>query len=341
MMKSLVVVLLLTGTASAEDDGYCDYVEGAANAQSAILFSPELIGSVGYVEQPPAAVNPDASQKGVRLIAGVRYSLSNVYTGFATRERAHADCRRHKAFEQVRGETSSRAIAARLKVLDDALVEAEKILKTDEQDFAAHRTTAQEATTTRVRVEELRTLAAEDHRAMATLPAPSAAPLGGALQTYRRSDAEVEDNEAKLRRAAGIDVSVRFGVDQYAERDNPQPYFAVLSVGFNLGILFQGSANTRAAAGRRRLVQAGQGPDVEQTVEELRTTLDIETKRAKETEALVGELERQLDALGRIGGDDSKRYKQTVWFEWVKAKAQHEYLVTHVQTIQEVLGASE
>ena len=341
-MRSLFVLLLLTSTAYAErDDGYCDYVEGAANAQAAILFSPELIGSIGYVEQPPAAINPDASDKGVRLIAGVRYSFSNVYTGFATRERAKADCRRHKSFEQVRGETQSRALAARLKVYDDALVEAEKILKSDERDFEARRMTAQEATATRVRVEDLRTQAAEDRQALSTLPAPSAQPLGGALGTYRKADAEVEDNEAKLRRAAGIDVSVRFGIDQYAARENPQPYFAVLSVGINLGVLFQGGANKRAAAGRRKLVQSGQGPGVEATVDQLRVTLEIEGKRAKETAALVKELERQLDALGKIGGDESRRYKQTVWFEWVKAKAQHEYLSTHVQTIREVLGGSE
>ena len=340
MMKSFVVVLLLTSTAYADDDGYCDYVEGVANSQAALNFAPELIGTFGYVEQPPQSLTPSQTSE-LRLIAGVRYSLSNIYTGFATRERAHADCRRHRAFEQVRGETSSRAIAARLKVLDDALVTAEKYLKDDEEDFAAHRTTAQEATSTRVRVEEIRQLAADDHAAMSALPPPTETPLAGALQTYRRADSDVEDNEAKLRRAAGIDVSVRFGIDEYPSRNTPAPYFAVLSVGFNTGILFQGSANARAAAGRRRLVQSGQGPDVQQTVEELRTTLEIESKRAKETEALVGELERQLDALGRIGGEDSKRYKQTVWFEWVKAKAQHEYLVTHVATIREVLGGSE
>lgn len=343
-MRTLLFILVLSGTAYADagaDDGYCDYVEGTANAQSATLLAPELIGSFGYVEQPPAAVNPDATQKGVRLIAGVRYKLSGIYEGIATRNRAQADCRRHRAFEQVRGETASRAIAARLKVLDDAIVEAEKILKTDEADFQARRTTAQEATATRVRVEELRQLSADDHRQLSSLPPPSATPLGGALGTYRRADAEMEDNEAKIRRAQGIDVSVRFGIDEYPERDNPSPYFAVISVGFNLGILFQGGANQRAAKGREKLVESGRGPGVEGTVDQLRTTLEVETKREKETEALVGELDRQLEALSRIGGEDSKRYKQTVWFEWVKANAQHAYLDAHVKTIREVLGGGE
>jgi hypothetical protein len=341
MLRALAFVALIAAPAAAEvaDDGYCDYVQGAANAQAAVQLAPELIGSLGYVEQPPASVAPDG-QKGLRLIAGVRYRLSGIYEGLATRNRAKADCRRHQAFEQVRGETASRAISARVKVLDDALREAEKILKTDETDFAARRTTAQEATATRVRVEELRELAAEDRRLLSTLPPPSERPLAGALAAYRAADSEMESEEAKLRRAQAIDVSVRFGIDQYPERMNPQPYFAVVSVGLNLGILFQGSANRRAAAGRKRLVQSGRGLGVEGTVDALRATIEIETKRTKETAALVAELERQLDALGRIGGEESKRYKQTVWFEWVKAKAQHAYLETHVESVRAVLGAT-
>jgi hypothetical protein len=339
-MRALIVVAALSGTAYADtqDDGYCDYVEGVANAQAAIQMSPELIGTLGYVEQPDQDIDSGAT-KGLRLIAGVRYRLSGIYEGSATRGRAKADCRRHKAFEQVRGETSSRAIAARLKVLDAALDEAEKILKSDEQDFQARRMTAQEATATRVRVEELRELAASDQRQLSTLPPPSERPLAGALGSYRDADADVESYEAKLRRAQAIDVSVRFGLDTFPGRVNEAPYFAVVSVGLNLGLLFQSSANTRAANARKQLVRSGRGLGVEGQVDRLHETIEIETKRAKETQALVKELERQLDALNRIGGEESKRYKQTVWFELVKARAQHAYLATHVETIQEVLGA--
>jgi hypothetical protein len=302
-------------------------------------MSPELIGSLGYVEQPTADVGGGGAEtKGLRLIAGVRYKLSGIYEGINTRKRAKADCQRHRAFEQVRGETTSRAIAARLQVLDAALVEADKMLRSDESDFAARRMTAQEATATRVRVEELRELAAEDKRQMSTLPLPSERPLAGALQAYRDADADMERSEAALRRSQAIDVSVRFGIDEFPERDNPSPYFAVVSVGLNLGVLFQGPANARAAKARKQLVQSGRGLGVEGTVDSLRATVEIESKRAKEAEALVKELDRQLDALNRIGGEESKRYRQTVWFEWVKAKAQHAYLTTHVASIQEVLG---
>lgn len=335
-MRALILVAALSGTAYAEDS-YCDYVEGVANAQAAVQMSPELIGTVGYVEQPDQSIDSGTS-KGLRLIAGVRYRLSGIYEGSATRGRAKADCRRHRAFEQVRGETTSRALAARLKVLDSALVEAEKILKSDEADFAARRMTAQEATATRVRVEELRELAASDQRQLSTLPPPSERPIAGALASYRDADADIERYEAKLRRAQAIDVSVRFGFDDFPGRPTESPYFAVLSVGLNLGLLFQSSANTRAATARRQLVRSGQGLGVEGQVDRLHETIEIESKREKETQLLVKELERQLEALNRIGGEESKRYKQTVWFELVKARAQHAYLATHVETIQEVLG---
>lgn len=344
MKLSLLLLLALSTTVYAQapikDDGYCDFVEGVASAQSAVQFSPELIGALGYVEQPLSSTVPDTIQKGVRITAGLRWRLSGIAEGVATRGRASADCRRHKAFDQVRGETASRAIAARIAVLDKALAEAEKILRTDEADFAARRTTAQEATATRVRVDELRELAAEDKRQLSSLPAPSDRPLAGALSAYRAADADMERYEAKIRRAQAVDISVRLGIDEYVNRETASPFFAVLQVSVNLGTLFQGPANERAAAGRKRLVESGRGLGVEGTVDQLRATIEIESKRAKETQALVTELDRQLEALSRIGGDESKRYKQTVWFELVKAKAQLAYLSTHVESLAEVLGGA-
>jgi len=181
---------------------------------------------------------------------------------------------------------------------------------------------------------------AGDKRPLSALPEPSDRPLVGALSAYRAADADMERYEAKLRRAQAIDVSVRLGIDEYVNRETSSPFFAVLQVGVNLGTLFQGPANDRAAAGRKRLVESGRGLGVEGTVDALRATIEIESKRAKETQALVTELDRQYEALGRIGSDESKRYKQTVWFELVKAKAQLAYLTTHVASIGEVLGGA-
>ncbi len=347
-MKSVVITLVLVASriASAEgeteptNDGYCDYVQGVAGAQGAVLFAPTVFGQFGLIEQAAGAANPDVKSGGLRLITGVRVSLDGIYKGLTTRDRARADCRRHKALEQVRGETAYQALDARAQVLDGALKETDKILAQIRDDLDARRTTAQEATATRLRVDELRQLATQTHRDMSLLPPPSGA-IGGALKTFQHADDEVESYEGKLRRAEAFDVSVRVGLDSFLDRSNanPSPYFAVVAVGVNLGAFFQGGSNNRAAAGRRRLVRSGRDPiAADATAERLRVIVETETKREQETDALEADLQRQLDALSKLGGEESKRYRQTVWFEWIKIRAEHAYLTAHLHALREVLG---
>jgi hypothetical protein len=339
-MRALMLVAALAGTAHA-DDGYCDYVEGVATATAATQFAPQVIGVFGYVEQAPSQVTPSQSST-LRFIGGVNYRLTGIYEGYATKDRAHADCRRHNALEQVRGETEARALTAKAQVLDHSLAEADKLMAQVEADFEGHRTTAQEATALRLRVEELRGLSADAHRQLAALPPAGDAPLGAALATYKVADGDMEDAEARLRKAQLVDVSVRAGFDSFLDgSNNPTPYFAVIDVAVSLGAIWQGDGNERAARGRKKLVDSGHDPlGVDATLENVQGTIDIETKRAEQTAALVGELERQLSALDKVGGDDAKRYRQTIWFDFAKAKAEQAYLTAHLQSLHEVLGGS-
>ncbi len=340
MRAFLLIFLASTGGAAAESagDGYCDYVEGRAAAESAVLMSPTAFAQFGLIEQAAGTVNPDTQGGGLRLIAGVRVSADGIYKGLATRDRAKADCRRHQALEQVRGETVYQALSARAQVLDGALTEAEKLLRSTLSDLEGRRTTAQEATATRLRVEELRQLAVETHREMDLLPVASG-PLGGALDKFQRADDEVERIEGKLRRASAFDVTLRVGVDQFLDRTNPDPYFAVVAVGVNLGVLFQGSANKRAAEGRQRLVRSGRDPvAADASADRVRSLVETQATRAEEVAALEADLAKQIATLDRLGGEDSKRYRQTVWFEWIKIKAEEAYLVAHLKALREVLG---
>jgi hypothetical protein len=343
-MRPLLILCIFTSIASAQpaaqDDGYCDYVRGVASATSAVQLSPTLIGMFGYVDQSVASatVNPNNT---LRAIAGVKYSLSQAYSGILTRGHADADCRRHQALSQVRGETTARALAARIEVLDGALAEAEAILKETNADYDARRTTAQEATALRLRVEELRGLSAEAHNQLSALPPPSNQPLGAAMVAYHQSDADMENYEAKLRRAAAFDINFRAGVDEYLDSNvaNPTQLFGLVELDVNLGILFQGSGNAQAAAGRKRLVETGHDPlGVDATIDRVRSLITVESRRQQENAALVAELQRQMDALAKIPGDDAKKYRQTVWFDYVKAKADQAYLTAHLAALREVSG---
>ena len=343
-MKVVVLACLLApGVALADapaDDGYCDYVEGVASATAAPLVAPEVFGQFGYIEQAPFAINPTATSDNLRAIGGVRYSLTNLYGGLATKDRGQADCRRHSALLRVRGASAARALAARVAVYDEAQGEADKIMNEVESDLQAKRTTAQEATATRLRVEELRSLSADARRELAALPPPDDRPLSSVLAKFQSADAAMEDADARVRTSQAYDVSVRFGFDQFLEGPNQSTqYFAVLQLGINLGALWMPGSNRQAAAGRSRYVRSGHDPlGADATVEMLRGMIDVESKRAEQTSALVADLDRQLEALARVGGEDSKRYRQTVWFDYIKAKADLAYLKAHVKALREVVG---
>ncbi|HWU88250.1 MAG TPA: hypothetical protein VN253_13275 [Kofleriaceae bacterium] len=338
-LAGAAVLATAPGTALADDDGYCDHVQGVAAAESAVLVAPEVFGQFGRIEQATSSTLPTVDPGNLRFIGGLRWRLSGIYEGVATRDRAAADCRRHRALEQVRSETLYRALEARAKVIEDALPEAEKLLAQAAADFEARRANAQEATATRLRVEELRRIAMETRAAMRALPAPGGGDATGALGAFHRADDDVERHDAKLRRARAVDLSVRVGVDHYldgAAADNSSPYFAVVSLGVNLGLLWQGSGNARAAAGQRKLVRAGRDAI---SAEATAALIDATARRVADTSALEADLARQVDTVSRVGGDDGKRYRQIVWFDWIKVRAEHAYHEAYLASLKQVAGS--
>jgi hypothetical protein len=73
-------------------------------------------------------------------------------------------------------------------------------------------------------------------------------------------------------------------------------------------------------------------------VERLKAVVLAEALRLEQTAALEADLKRQHDTLARVGSDESKRYRQTVWFDWIKVKAEHAYLDAHLAALKQVLG---
>ncbi len=341
-IRAIVIATISTllGAASARaEDGYCEHVRGVAASESALLIAPELYGTVGYVEQPDAT-DPAVSTNGARLFAGVRLRLGGVYQGLVTRSRASADCERHGALDRVVGATEARAQAARVEVLDAALTEAGAMLEQAMRDLEARRAGAQDVNATRIRVDELRALAAEAHRALDRLPRATGS-LAGALARYHDADAAVERADGRLRAAKGWDISVRAGYNRFFDGVDRSPYFAAVTASVNLGWLLQPSANKRAAAGRRRMIREGDGgTELDAVVASLGATVERETQREAEVRTLVADLDAQQRQLAQIGGDASRRLRQTVWFEWVKLHAEHAYLEAHLASLREVMGAT-
>ncbi len=333
--------LVLPATA-ARADGYCDFVEGVASSESALLFAPELIATYGYLDQGPVITVPEASGDDTRLTAGVAYRLSGIVEGFAVKGRARADCERHRALGRLQRATLYRGLTARARVLDDAARRADRILELIDRDFKQRRATAQEVTATRIRVDEIRSLAASNRSEMVRLSASrgAGADTRGAVRDYFAADDEVQRQEGRLRRLQAFDLSVRVGYDAFTGPidDDENPLFAAVSVGVNLGALFQGAAEERAAAGRRRFVREERYSSTEPTLRQLRLQAKQEQDRADQTAILVEDLERQLAELKEVGGDTGRRYREMVWFELVKIKATHEYHRAYAAGLSELAG---
>jgi hypothetical protein len=361
MVSALVALVpasaLAQQTAPDEDDGYCDFVIGTASADAATLVAPELFGQFGHIEQTTFAPTLEEPSN-LRVLAGVRYSLTNIYSGVVTTSRARAECRRHKALRALRDAADGlggveqalramprrRALTARANVLEAAVPEAERILKRTLTQLDAQQTTAQAALVTRMRVEDLRALLRATRRELAELPAmPERRALDDLFKAFRAADAEVEKQAGKLRSARAYNLDLRAGIDRYLNGPAQDlRYFAVAELRINLGALWLGAGNRRSAHGRTRYARHEPELTPKSAIDATQTgvALELDVKAIEQTTALVGELEAQHKVLANTASEDSRRFRETVWFDLVKAKAELAYLQAQVQATRELLRAA-
>jgi hypothetical protein len=349
---TLAVLVLSAATAGAQpaqpDDGYCDFVEGTASANAATLASPELFSQFGYIEQPAFAITPTDTGNNLRALGGVRWSITNLLVSRTVKSVARAECRKHRAQLQLQGRengvlglAAGRALAAKLEVYEEAAAEAERILTEAQSELDNRRLTAPEAFATRMRVEDLRSAAAQTRMDLAAIPPQDPAkPITQAATDYAEADAALEHAQGHLRSLAAYDVSVRGGADRFLEGPDARTnYFAVIQVGVNFGAFATGSANRRAAAGRARYATTQVTPsDVGPNPDQVRAMIGVAETRAKQLQALVTDLEQQMSTLAQLSGEDSKRFRETLWFDTVKAKADLAYAQAQVTALRDLAG---
>ena len=149
MRASAFVLVLLAPLAAlaqpalddvAEDaEAYCGANIGVAKSQSALLFSPQIFLDYGVVNGNDASTGTGGVASlppTQRLTIGARYSLVGLYKGVANRQRASADCTRHRAaaglarfLVENREQLSPGALDAKLAVLRAALPKAHEIVR--------------------------------------------------------------------------------------------------------------------------------------------------------------------------------------------------------------------
>jgi hypothetical protein len=331
---------------------YCEYVTGIADSDSALDMSPTLFGTAGFVSG--IDVSPGGSLLGPakRVVAGASYSFSGLYRGIQTRAGAKADCRRYQAVSELHAFLESNkegrtrtSLDAKLRVVEEALPKAEELLAAARASLQQSRATIEQLHALELRVDDLRSLAAEtraERDAMDRAPRPPARPIADVLRERDEAEAETEAHEGHVRESRAWDVSVRGGYDQvFGTSFSYTPLFAYLTLTANVGGLFQPAAEERASHGRvawtRRQVE-GADDRVDQYVARLRALRDADRKRLEESRVLLADLETRWQTLQQLPGERVAVVAQYMWFDLVKARAENAYLTVHLADLDRLLG---
>jgi hypothetical protein len=181
----------------------------------------------------------------------------------------------------------------------------------------------------------------EELDAMAGAAAPPREPLERLLRNRDDAEQEVSRQEARVRSSKGWDLNVRGGYEQVLGVPVTTPVFGVATLSVDLGWFFQGSAETRAAAGRKAWVRRqieGVDERAEASMQRLEALRASEKLRLVETRALLAELESRQKAVEAANGERAKEYAELLWFDRLGIQAEDAYIVAHLTELDRMLG---
>jgi hypothetical protein len=337
---------------------FCEYVTNVAASEGALLRAPWLFSSVGTLRgtsalDADATLGPDADRElSLRLQAGFGFSPTRYYVAGLLDDRATAECERHRAEEEVRssgvgaqGVTAS-ALTAKIAVLEQALPEAERLVRASLDALEGSRTTLDEHGALERRVDELRQRLADAELALAALPEEGAAtsPPAGSFERLRRWTAREQAVSSSLRRAGALSLTLRGGYDELFGVPQELPVFGSVTLEFNPGWFWQPALDARAERAHAESVEAdllGRKESLAGLERRLRAELAILRRRRSEVNAALADLSRRRERLLAVGSAAAREYSEYVWFEQVRLRADAAFLDEQVRALQRLTGLSE
>jgi hypothetical protein len=338
-----------------EADAYCQYVLGAAESASALLYSPRVFSSFGLMRG--YAFDPDGLTSGetdlvLNFRAGVEVSPTRMYTGALIRERARADCEERRAQLTLAAITSYSydarpALAAKAEVLRAALGAAEEMLAASQAKLKSSLITLQSHVATRMRVESQRRQLADLDAELATLPGPptAAVDIKATFDALRTWGGRRQAVEARARSLESVDVVLRGGYNEFLSVPQALPVFGSVSVSFVPGRFWQGSAEERSAAGHRDWIESR----IERVRASLRESLarssnqlDIARRELTDVLAVLADLEQRYAELRDVNTSSAQDLIEYLWFDLVRLRADRAYAEARIRTLERhVLGLED
>jgi hypothetical protein len=348
--------LEVTASPSEEDvTGYCSYVQGISEAERVLLVSPQFIGFFGMVNSADSIIasevfNPSAWTyvPSYELVLAGQYRFGRLFESFDNKAVADADCRRYRyvsdlhAIVQAYQEPANTpsALRARIAVLNEAMPHAEAILKSLRDEVRQDLATVDELNATELRVDALRADLLETSETLDQQAERATPPRMSPDELLAKRDAaeqELARREVTDWQAKAWDVVGRVGYDRLYNVRDQTPFFASVAVEFNFGFFFEGGASRKAAAGRRAWADAqmeGLDQRVRLTLIRARAQLAADTKRYEQTRTLLTDLEAQMTQVKALQGDKVRRYRDYLWFDLTKARADDAFLAANVRELR-------
>lgn len=334
-------------------EAHCRVVTGVAESESAILLSPRVFGVAGVARGVGASADPSGLLPPLpRVTFGLSYSAADLHRALLLRGRARAQCTRRRLASQLEafvqaneGLLSKKALSAQLAVLEAALPRAQEIVARTQAAVGASRATLEELGATELRLDRLRAEAESARRGIelaSAAPAP-ARPIADLLDALEAAEVEVERYDASVRQSYAWDVELQGGYDQVFGARSRIPIFGTIQASARLGLLFSRRADARAIAARRAFARQELGGVRHRAMGLLRAlsaTERAERARMIDTAVLLTDLESRLASVESVGGDKARGYAEYLWFEVVRARAEHAYLRAHVAELASLLGAA-
>ena len=366
MRMKVVLVWACTGAllpvvAQAEGEGdsagaYCDFVEGEAGSESALMIAPQVFGRVGF--SSPGYVFEDygaASAPGnplPRMTAGIDWDLAGLFRGLSVQRRARAECRRHRALASLesaleigRDVAEAAALEARERVLREALTRVEPGLAELRQAMADQNATLDELQAYELRLDHIRQTLREtelERKRLAGMPQPPDVPILELVEELRSADDEFVATSADVRGTSTWGLDLRGGYDKIYG-SNGLPVFGQVTLSWNVGGLWQGAANHRARTGRSGWVQldvTGAAHRAQRLVRELELLHASAQSRLVEVSALEEDIGKQLEMAESLQTRSVRRFRDLLRFEHTRLRAEKAYLDRRVERLGKFLSRS-
>jgi hypothetical protein len=350
--------------------GYCAMLKNEVASETSLHMSPTLFVSAGIVnfEQGPAALSLVPTR---RVIAGIKFGPLHLVRAILHRRVAAAECDRMEAanaldafVRRYRTGASRQGLEAKLAVLRDSRGEAEQIVKRTQLAVERGLASVDELTAVTVRLDILRSLT--DDVAVdleAEPPAVQLPTVHDMLEALEHAEERVFDRESGLRIASAFDIEIHAGYDKFfrphhgaeaavapggemmpAAEPHELPLFGFVSVKLNPGVLAMPSYESRARHGHHAYIkeqELGTYQRATQALARLKAQAARAQRREGELRALLADLERRHHDAGVFANDRIRRYRDQLWFDMLRVRADLAYVCSQRLELARLVGAEE